>query len=111
VEEEDALTRIKYATANAERIIFLGFAFHRQNVDLIAASTLGDVQVLATALDISKSDQSVIEEELATAFEFHDPLNRPIELAEVTCAKLFQDYWRTLTADAQPDWAAMGEGG
>ena len=58
-------------------------------------------------MDISKSDQNVIEDELATAFEFHDSLNRPIELAEVTCAKLFQDYWRTLTAEPITNWAML----
>lgn len=105
VEEGEELARIRAAVAAAERIIFLGFAFHRQNVDLLAAKALVNVEVLATAYEVSKSDRAVIEEELATALEFEASVaNRGIELINSTCASLFKDYWRTLTADPRPDY-------
>jgi hypothetical protein len=103
IEEGEELARIRDAAASAERIVFLGFAFHRQNVDLISAKALGNVEIVATAHEVSKSDQGVIEDELLTAFEIDGPLaGQRIHMAEVTCAELFQDYWRTLTADARP---------
>jgi hypothetical protein len=105
VEEGEELTRIRAALGAAERVVFLGFAFHRQNVDLIATRTSSNVGVLATAFEVSKSDQAVIEEELATALEIQASLaEREIELAEATCAKLFSDYWRTLTAEPKPEY-------
>jgi hypothetical protein len=103
VEEGEELARIREATANAERIVFLGFAFHRQNVDLMTAKTLSNVEIVATAHEVSKSDQGVIEDELLAAFEISgSSAGSRVHMAEATCAKLFQDYWRTLTADERP---------
>ena len=105
VEEGEDLRRIRAAVQDAERIVFLGFAFHRQNLDLLAARAMPSAEVLATAYEVSKSDQAVIEQEVATAFELEDSTTeRNIELADATCAALFKDYWRTLTADARPSY-------
>jgi hypothetical protein len=105
VEEGDELIRIRAAIGSAERIVFLGFAFHRQNVKLLAVKAAFNAEVLATVYEVSKSDQAVIYDELETAFELDIAVNeRKIELAEVSCAKLFTDYWRTLTADPRPDF-------
>ena len=49
---------------------------------------------------ISKSDKSVIEEELERAFAFEGILNEHrIVLADTKCNQFFKDYWRTLTAE------------
>jgi hypothetical protein len=100
IEEGAQLEAMKSAIASADRIVFLGFAFHRQNVELLAQKVQGHTEVVATALGISKSDKSVIEEELAKAFAFDGTMNEGrIVLADSTCDKFFKDYWRTLTAE------------
>jgi len=100
VEEGDELAAMRASIGNADRIVFLGFAFHRQNVELIAQKVQDHCEIVATAFQISPSDKSVIEDELAKAFEhefvMHDTR---IKLADMTCAQFFQQYWRTLTAD------------
>ncbi|WP_278069342.1 hypothetical protein [Brevundimonas sanguinis] len=102
VEEGDNLNAIRSAIAKADRIVFLGFAFHRQNVALISTEISDHAQILATAMGISSSDRDVIEDELAEAFGFAwDRLaSSRVSLAVATCHELFKDYWRTLTAAA-----------
>lgn len=86
--------------AGADRVVFLGFAFHRQNVELITEKMPEHSELVATAYQISDSDKSVIGDELGKAFghEFamHDTR---IKLADMTCAQFFKEYWRTLTAE------------
>ncbi|CAN5437110.1 hypothetical protein BH10PSE4_BH10PSE4_18460 [soil metagenome] len=103
VEEGERLEAMRAAIANADRIVFLGFAFHRQNVSLISANIDDHTEVLATTLGISGSDQGVIQSELAEAFGYADDnlsLNRA-EFATMSCNDFFKEYWRTLTAAPQ----------
>lgn len=104
VEEGEQLDAIRAAVAGAERIVFLGFAFHRQNVDLIRADILDNAEILGTVHGISSADQSVIRSELASAFGYEGvaPLLRPT-LADETCHEFFRNYWRSLTAASQED--------
>ncbi|MEH6717184.1 hypothetical protein [Parasphingorhabdus flavimaris] len=100
VEEGEALAAMRATIAGADRVVFLGFAFHRQNVELLAQKMQSHSELVATAYQISKSDKSVIEDELGKAFEhefvMHDTR---IQLADMTCAQFFREYWRTLTAE------------
>lgn len=100
VKEGAELAAIRATMARADRVIFLGFAFHRQNVELLAQKMQDHAEIVATAYKISKSDKSVIDAELGKAFkhEFVLPDNR-IQLADMTCATLFREYWRTLTSE------------
>jgi hypothetical protein len=55
VEDEDKLTAMRGAMADADALIFLGFAFHEQNMALIDASgKLRASRVLATTHGVSK---------------------------------------------------------
>ncbi|MBA1374643.1 hypothetical protein [Sphingomonas ursincola] len=99
VEEGEQLAAMKASIANADRVIFLGFAFHRQNVELLATKMQDHAEILATCFRISESDKSVIEEELEKAFQHEFSLDdKRITLTNATCAQLFQEYWRTMTA-------------
>ena len=102
LEDGDELKAIKGAVSQADRIVFLGFAFHRQNIRVLAAPIQDHTEIVATVVGISSSDQDVIEDELAKAFEFDDPMNTQLRvtLAELTCNEFFKGYWRTLTADS-----------
>jgi hypothetical protein len=84
---------------SAQRLIFLGFAFHKLNLDILvpSASTAPPTGrcVLATAHGISKSDVAVIAGDLA---------NRGVLIAkdiqirnDLTCSQLFGEYSRTLS--------------
>lgn len=103
VEEGQELAQIRRAVGNAERIVFLGFAFHRQNVQLLAAQSPLEADVLATGYGISGADRGVIGTELQRAFQ---PASvgstgapRQIQIPSLKCAELFDEYWRTLTAE------------
>lgn len=101
IEEEKALESIKKCISDADRIVFLGFAFHRQNVELISSQVKQNVEILGTSHKISESDQNVIREELCKAFCYEDGANLAnihVELVDSTCRSLFENYWRTLTA-------------
>ena len=99
VTDQEALQQIHGAILTADRIVFLGFAFHRQNLKLLETQTQDHVAVLATAYGISSSDQSVIEKEVAETFQISDYGKIPdISLMNMKCADFFRENWRTLTA-------------
>lgn len=100
VEEGRELTAMRSSIARADRIVFLGFAFHRQNVELLSQKTQDHCEIIATAYGISKSDKSVIENELSKSFELEPVLgDTRIQLADMKCAEFFKEHWRTLTAE------------
>jgi len=81
-----------------ERLIFLGFAFHRLNMDLIGGETTekyenpNKVECFATAYETSKSDQVSIQNSINHLYS--NPISTNIE--NTTCAQFFQDYSRSL---------------
>lgn len=100
VKEGGELAAMRAAMAGADRVIFLGFAFHRQNVELLAQKMKDHSQLVATTYNISQSDKSVIRQELNKAFEYPQILDYDrIKMADMTCAQFFKEYWRTLTAE------------
>lgn len=89
----------------AECIVFLGFGFHAQNMSLIKpAETLERRPVFCTAFGFSDNDSNVIQSRVEYMFRGRGPteLNLPswvIIDKEATCAKLFDDYAKSITAD------------
>jgi hypothetical protein len=64
LEDKDELAAIRGQVANAHRIVFLGFHFHHQNMELLKASGPGRggiVNSYATALDRSDADGVLID--------------------------------------------------
>jgi len=98
VNDGEELSAIRDAISSADRIIFLGFAFHRQNVELIAESVAVHSEILATCLGISNSDQGVIHSELSSAFNMEYTTTERIHQEDCTCSNLFRNYWRTISA-------------
>lgn len=103
VEAEAAGTSL----AGAETVIFLGFAFHRQNLDLLARQLGGREpsqplpRVFATTCGLSDSDVQVVRNQIALLFcgRTEQPTDKT-RLATLTgkCSDLFGSYWRSLTA-------------
>lgn len=81
-----------------ERLIFLGFAFHRLNMDLIGGETAeryenpNKIECYATAYETSKSDQLSIQNSINHLYS--NPVSTNIE--NTTCSQLFKDYSRSL---------------
>ena len=101
VEDPASLVDMHAALKEAEQIIFLGFAFHRQNMELLECDVGRGTRVLATASGISESDREIVKEEMRASFRL-PPIDRyqdvSIELVPVQCAELFQSHWRTITS-------------
>lgn len=91
---------IRTSLASAARIAFLGFAFHRLNLELLfpkppASSPIIGRPVFATAFGISKSDIESIKTDLsAMSTTFRESMYFG---AELTCAQLFREHWRGLS--------------
>ena len=96
----DRLLAIKRSIASADRIVFLGFGFHRQNVELISAEAQPHCEVLGTAKGLSRDDKEMILEELRIQFELkaeHD--TEQIKLPDLGCAEFFDHFGRRLSSD------------
>lgn len=84
---------------DADRIVFLGSAFHRQNLELLKIPGNQDVEVLATSSGVSDSDQRIVKNELAYIFGIPSKrVDAQIHLAPLFCEPFFREYWRTFTA-------------
>lgn len=99
VENPESLQAMKDEISNAERIVFLGSAFHRQNLELLRSKIRPSTRILATASGISDSDKDVVLTEMSEIFGVGYQRGRKlIEFAPMFCKDLFNSYWRTLTA-------------
>lgn len=98
--DDPAFQRLTHIMATARRVVFLGFAFHRQNIDLLfpaTAPTRSDSPrcVYGTALNLSASDVGDIVEQVTTRAGI---TTSNIKLGNsLTCAGLFREYWRSLS--------------
>ena len=98
IEDGIELQILREIVASASRLIFLGFHFHRQYMQLMAASPPGRggiVNVYATALGRSEPDQVLIDKQIRKMLHARGGTwNVSIERA-ADCKKLFKDYGAT----------------
>ena len=86
-------------------IVFLGFGFHPQNMEILTPKTGNSVErVYATAMGISNVDKVVIEDRIRSVL--HKPRNSlassnlDIQVRnELSCVDLFSEYQRTLATN------------
>ena len=104
VEDEAALAGLHDLVEQAETIVFLGFAFHRQNLQLLTLPPKPFQErkrLFGTALGISNSDLSVITSEVGGMFPIMRNHNAygvsPLEASAVGCHDFLAAYGRTLT--------------
>lgn len=94
------VVEIREALKSAQRIAFLGFAFHRLNLELLFPGLEDGQQIknrptYATGLGISNADCQEIRAELGDlGAVFNERFNFRNDL---TCAHLFREYWRSLS--------------
>lgn len=88
---------LKNKLITANRVAFLGFAFHPLNMQLIAPEDYYKNHqaplCYATTLGISESDKRVIQSQVNTMFgnETH------METANLKCSDFFSEFWRSLS--------------
>jgi hypothetical protein len=94
IEDEKLLSDIKTAVAESERIIFLGFGFHEQNIKLLSVDTKDKFRnVFGTAIGISHADQTII----CSKLERNGIVRGNIYLRDLSCSDLFDEYSRTFS--------------
>jgi len=94
------VTAIHNELAQAEITVFLGFAYHRQNLQLLQLPSHShnnprDAKYYGTALNISASDCQVITQELRNIGSVN-PENITLR-NDLTCNQLFTEYWRSFS--------------
>jgi hypothetical protein len=98
--EDGVATRIKDAVSEAESLIYLGFGYHPQNIELLTARTKARVKRLfATMGGISVPDQRVAEALAASVSGWRGLEDQPpvMHVQASTCAALFEKYRLMLT--------------
>jgi hypothetical protein len=84
---------------SAKKLVFLGFAFHSQNLDLLVTETqekpvMGEPGIFATGLDISDSDRSSIATGLANRCK--TSLESIHIESSMKCSQLFDAYRQSI---------------
>lgn len=90
---------IRSTLQSAGRVAFLGFAFNRQNLELLYSSVINNVPkrnipVYGTTCDISESNVQVIADELNGLAGY---MRDGLRLKGLTCAALLKEYSRSLS--------------
>ncbi len=100
--ESSDIKEIREKTGLANKLVFLGFAYHKINMELIKPyiTTSGGInpECYGTTYNISLQDQSVIKNELSEYFDIHDSYVS-LSLPTVTCKDFFNEFWRSLAFD------------
>ena len=99
-ESSSEILRVRSNIKTASRLVFLGFAFHRLNMELLLPSDVasqpdGKRTLFATAHGISKNDTMVISEELKYKTGLED--SRIYVRNDLSCSQLFREFWRSMS--------------
>ena len=100
IQDDGSLAKIHSAVSQAETLIFLGFHFHRQNVDLLIPSVKPQVrQIYATLYEFSLTDRNIVNSQLRSSFlhQTEGQSTDVVRLVEGDCGKLFTDFEKTLS--------------
>ena len=95
---------IRDHVAEAATLVFLGFSFHPQNMDLLRRrgdnSGMQNRNCYGTAHGISRADRSVIGRDIKRVCSvslYTAPSPITIQLEDLTCAEFFEYFWRSLS--------------
>lgn len=107
MDDEDMLASMRGLVAEAETLVFLGFAFHRQNMELIEPGRSNIKRVFATTKDMSTSNTVAAKMHVAKILGRAATKAYPGVMADGlelyshdnTCSSLFADYGRAICAE------------
>ncbi|CCB65236.1 hypothetical protein [Hyphomicrobium sp. MC1] len=101
VEDAEILLSLRSAVNEAATVVFLGFAFHPQNLALLANDKPTTAKrIFASAYGFSKPDAENIQLRLAKLFHQTETVSRSkiIVRPDLTCSQLFDEYRLSLSA-------------
>lgn len=104
LDDEDLVARMHGEIMEADTLVFLGFAFHPINMELLTPPDEGMVRrVFGTTYGMSKADEAEIAGDITRllrrhALEFHEQVELQPELASVTSGEFFKQYFRSMSA-------------
>jgi len=94
--KESEILAIRRHVFESSKLVFLGFAFHQLNMQLLTPQELNPKQdsfkCFASAFNISKSDRNAIQEQINNLFGMDVDTN----FANLKCSDFFQEFWRSL---------------
>lgn len=88
LEDKTELKKIEQAVGTAETVVFLGFGFHKQNVDLLSGSTSDQKEVFVTACGVSDSQRRAFAARIRTGIS----REANIQMEDATCDKFFAQH-------------------
>ncbi len=95
--ESSDILEIRRHTASANKLVFMGFAFHKLNMQLISPDKLKNLERLnvkcfATTYGISDSDKEVIDEQISGLYG----KKIIVRMANLACSDFFKEFWISL---------------
>ncbi|MCA3713503.1 MAG: hypothetical protein IM664_04755 [Phenylobacterium sp.] len=99
MDDKENIDEIKDAISESKRLVFLGFAYHAQNLNVIKPRKDPLTRkIYGTAFGISHIDQITIRNDLINMMtsEGNDGSDLDIQILEVTCGGFFDQFGRTL---------------
>ena len=90
------INAIRCSMAKADKVVFIGFAFHKLNMSLISPRSIDKRKTplcYATALGISESDKHVVTNQIRQLYN----ANLQVHISSVSCREFFDEYWRSLS--------------
>jgi hypothetical protein len=91
-DEETVLNKINSLVDNAECVVFLGFAYHSQNMQMLRTTNRNGKVVYGTAFGMSGPDIGEVHKSVAQTLS-----PSTINLDGLKCAGLFDNYAKSLT--------------
>jgi hypothetical protein len=99
IEDENHLAPMREAIGSADRIVFLGFGYLAQNMQLLTHGVTGTAkQILGTSVGLSEPDQELVTNLLTVFFPEHTRPHKAPRLSPLKCAEFLQENFRTLTS-------------
>jgi hypothetical protein len=100
IEAAGIIEQIANEVYHADCIVFLGFAYHSQNMEMLKPQEpINAVSIFGTAYKMSASDVNVVTHQLANFKSTRDRLKAVHLEHELTCAGLFDHYSRSLSGE------------
>lgn len=94
--QSSKISEIRRHMGLADRVVFLGFAFHPMNMQIITPENVDNTKLLkafATTLGISDSDKGIISAQIKKSLSSITSVN----MINKTCFEFFGEYWRSLS--------------
>ena len=99
IEDKDHLAEMRAKLSKANRIVFLGFGYLSQNMELLTVDTIGHAsQVLGTSYGLSEPDNELVTNQLSEFFHENYRSHKSARLSSVKCAQFIRENFRTLTS-------------